>query len=268
MKGGDARGATSWAAGDGEGQQLEDELSRVQLMLVSATAKLKQLQEQVRLPTCCRTHGRTPQQKSLRKRCSVWQVVLSTLRLQVGQLEAHAVAAETNAAAAEDVAATAMKAAEDAVRDEMEAAAVTKETKKALQKALADIQDLGISFTKSSDTERAKDQDKARFWPLSVKWEELHDGSLMCAGCRGRARRVRRTQHRPRTGPRLPAAGRRRRTAQSPRKLRPRRRPHPRLIHPKSRLPPQAAGRPMWTFPADIPHFSVQEWRLLGLWGG
>ena len=47
---------------------------------------------------------------------------------------------------AEEIASTAMKAAEQAVREEMEAAAVRKETKKALEQAMANLQDLGISF--------------------------------------------------------------------------------------------------------------------------
>lgn len=52
-----------------------------------------------------------------------------------------------------------MKAAERAVREEMEAAAVAKETKKALEKAISDLKDLGISFAEVDDqaaSERAR----------------------------------------------------------------------------------------------------------------
>ena len=60
-----------------------------------------------------------------------------------------------------------MKAAERAVREEMEAAAVTKETKKALEKAISDLKELGISFAEVDDrtaNERAKalEQNKVR----------------------------------------------------------------------------------------------------------
>ena len=74
-------------------------------------------------------------------------------------MEAQEEEAEGAAAQAEEVASTAMRAAESAVREEMEAAAVTKETKKALEKALADLQDLGISFAEVDErtaSERAK----------------------------------------------------------------------------------------------------------------
>ena len=58
-----------------------------------------------------------------------------------------------------------MKAAEQAVREEMEAAAVCKETKKALEQAMAQIQDLGISFAEVDEQagrERAKAQEQGK----------------------------------------------------------------------------------------------------------
>ena len=75
--------------------------------------------------------------------------------------------AAENALQTEEVAATAMKAAERAVREEMEAAAVTKETKKALEKAITDLKELGISFAEVDDqaaSKRAKllEQNKVR----------------------------------------------------------------------------------------------------------
>ena len=79
--------------------------------------------------------------------------------MKVRAMEAQETEAEGAAALAEEVASTAMRAAESAVREEMEAAAVTKETKKALEKALADLQDLGISFAEVDErtaSERAK----------------------------------------------------------------------------------------------------------------
>lgn len=84
--------------------------------------------------------------------------------------------AELNATQAEEVASHAMKAAEEAVRDEMEATAVTKETKKALEKALAGLKDLGISFAEVDERtamERAKVMEQNKV---------LAAASLACAG--------------------------------------------------------------------------------------
>jgi monovalent cation:proton antiporter-2 (CPA2) family protein len=71
--------------------------------------------------------------------------------------EAAGVAATATAAAgaAEEVAGGAMSAAEGAVRDEMEATAVAKETRIALGKALADLADLTASFTASDGKQKA-----------------------------------------------------------------------------------------------------------------
>ena len=59
---------------------------------------------------------------------------------QLAALVERCAATETAAARAEQVASAAMAAAEGAVRDEMEAAAVAKETASALDKALTDLQ--------------------------------------------------------------------------------------------------------------------------------
>lgn len=86
-------------------------------------------------------------------------VILASPWAQVREYEAQDQEAAASAADAEDVASTAMKAAERAVREEMEAAAVTKETKKALEKAIVDLKDLGIGFAEEDDraaNERAK----------------------------------------------------------------------------------------------------------------
>lgn len=85
--------------------------------------------------------------------------------IQVAELEAQEVEAGNNVLHAEDVANTAMKAAERAVREEMEAAAVTKETKKALEKAITDLKELGISFAQVDDrtaNERARLQEQKK----------------------------------------------------------------------------------------------------------
>ncbi len=61
----------------------------------------------------------------------------------MGALEERHKAAEAAAEAAEETAAVAMQRAGGAVRDEMEAAAVVKETQHALAKALQELRDLG-----------------------------------------------------------------------------------------------------------------------------
>ncbi|KAG2488128.1 hypothetical protein HYH03_013274 [Edaphochlamys debaryana] len=66
-----------------------------------------------------------------------------SLRATMEDLYAKAVLAEANAAKAEEVASAAMTAAEAAVKDEMQAAAVVKETQKALEKTLSALKDLG-----------------------------------------------------------------------------------------------------------------------------
>ena len=84
---------------------------------------------------------------------------------KVGDLEAKAAAALAAAASAEGVAGAAMSAAEGAVREEMEAAAVVKQTAAALNAVLAELKDLGISFETSAKLERsleAKGVSKAR----------------------------------------------------------------------------------------------------------
>lgn len=86
-------------------------------------------------------------------------------RNQVSTFEAQRKEAEINAVEAEEIASHAMKAAENAVRDEMEAEAVTKETKKALSSALAGLNDLGISFAEVDERtalERAKSLEQTK----------------------------------------------------------------------------------------------------------
>ena len=60
--------------------------------------------------------------------------------MQLAALVERCTGTEVAAARAEQVASAAMAAAEGAVRDEMEAAAVAKETASALDKALTDLQ--------------------------------------------------------------------------------------------------------------------------------
>lgn len=62
---------------------------------------------------------------------------------QVEKWEEEAAKAEASATSAEETAAAAMQRAGGAVRDEMEAAAVVKETQHALAKALQGLRDLG-----------------------------------------------------------------------------------------------------------------------------
>jgi len=73
-----------------------------------------------------------------------------------------AAAADAAASRADDVAGAAMAAAEAAVRDEMEAAAVAKETSKALAKALGDLQELTLSFEGAAAGEAARQESLAR----------------------------------------------------------------------------------------------------------
>ena len=100
----------------------------------------------------CRRGDHAPSRKELFSA----QCAQNRLCLQVVELEAQAQEAGANTLQTEDVASTAMKAAERAVREEMEAAAVTKETKKALEKAIAGLKDLGISFAEVDDRTASK----------------------------------------------------------------------------------------------------------------
>ncbi len=68
------------------------------------------------------------------------------MRLQVQLLQQKAQAAEAAALNAETVASAAMSAAESAVREEMEAAAVAKSTATALNNVLGELRALGVSF--------------------------------------------------------------------------------------------------------------------------
>lgn len=70
-------------------------------------------------------------------------------------LQAKAQAAEAAALNAETVASAAMSAAEGAVREEMEAAAVAKSTATALNSVLAELKDLGVSFETTDKLERS-----------------------------------------------------------------------------------------------------------------
>ena len=73
----------------------------------------------------------------------------------------RAAAKDAAAAAADDVAAAAMAAAEAAVRDEMEAAAVAKETRSALAKAMADLVELGVAFADGDVAADARAKEKS-----------------------------------------------------------------------------------------------------------
>ena len=75
--------------------------------------------------------------------------------MQVAALQAKASAALAAALNAETVASAAMSAAEGAVREEMEAAAVAKTTAGALSKVLAELKDLGVSFDTTDKLERS-----------------------------------------------------------------------------------------------------------------
>ena len=71
------------------------------------------------------------------------------------ELDAKAAGAAAAADNAEGVASAAMAAAEGAVREEMEAAAVAKQTGAALNAVLAELKDLGVSFETSDKLERS-----------------------------------------------------------------------------------------------------------------
>ena len=75
--------------------------------------------------------------------------------MQVLVLQQKAQAAEAAARNAETVASAAMSAAEGAVREEMEAAAVAKSTASALNTVLAELKDLGVSFDTTDKLERS-----------------------------------------------------------------------------------------------------------------
>ena len=85
------------------------------------------------------------------------------LLLQVSALDDRAVASEAAADKAEENASTAMRSAETGVREEMEAAAVVKETESALTKALQELTFLETSyeekeFESKADMIRAKEK--------------------------------------------------------------------------------------------------------------
>ena len=75
--------------------------------------------------------------------------------LQVQLLQQKAQAAEAAALNAETVASAAMSAAESAVREEMEAAAVAKSTATALNSVLGELRALGVSFETTDKLERS-----------------------------------------------------------------------------------------------------------------
>lgn len=80
--------------------------------------------------------------------------------LQVERLKEQELEAAEKAHRAEETASETMKTVEQAVREEMEAAAVRKETKKALEKAMANLQDLGISFAEV-DEQAVREREKS-----------------------------------------------------------------------------------------------------------
>ena len=75
--------------------------------------------------------------------------------LQAQLLQQKAQAAEAAALNAETVASAAMSAAESAVREEMEAAAVAKSTATALNNVLGELRALGVSFETTDKLERS-----------------------------------------------------------------------------------------------------------------
>ena len=77
------------------------------------------------------------------------------MRPQVQLLQQKAQAAEAAALNAETVASAAMSAAESAVREEMEAAAVAKSTATALNNVLGELRALGVSFETTDKLERS-----------------------------------------------------------------------------------------------------------------
>lgn len=85
--------------------------------------------------------------------------------LQVASLFDRAQASEAAAERAEDDASVAMRSAETGVREEMEAAAVVKETESALTKALAELTFLETSYEEKdfeSKAEKVKAKEKAQ----------------------------------------------------------------------------------------------------------
>ena len=85
--------------------------------------------------------------------------------LQVSALGDRALASEAAADRAEEDASVAMRSAETGVREEMEAAAVVKETESALTKALAELTFLETSYEEKdfeSKAEKAKAKAKAQ----------------------------------------------------------------------------------------------------------
>ena len=85
--------------------------------------------------------------------------------LQVASLFDRAQASEAAAERAEEDASVAMRSAETGVREEMEAAAVVKETESALTKALAELTFLETSYEEKdfeSKDEKAKAKEKAQ----------------------------------------------------------------------------------------------------------
>lgn len=85
--------------------------------------------------------------------------------LQVSALGDRAMASEAAADRAEEDASVAMRSAETGVREEMEAAAVVKETESALTKALAELTFLETSYEEKdfeSKAEKAKAKAKAQ----------------------------------------------------------------------------------------------------------
>ena len=85
--------------------------------------------------------------------------------LQVASQEDRAVASEAAADRAEEDASVALRSAAPGVREEMEAAAVVKETQSALSKALAELTFLETSYEEKefeSEAQKAKAKEKAQ----------------------------------------------------------------------------------------------------------
>ena len=97
--------------------------------------------------------------------CNQAQPMYICMLLQVASLFDRAQASEAAAERAEEDASVAMRSAETGVREEMEAAAVVKETESALTKALAELTFLETSYEEKdfeSKAEKVKAKEKAQ----------------------------------------------------------------------------------------------------------
>lgn len=97
-------------------------------------------------------------------------------------MEVKAASAKAAADNAEAVASAAMSAAESAVREEMEAAAVAKSTASALNSVVAELKDLGVSFETSDKLERTlQAKGVSRVRPPSFALRSFDHFYMLCA---------------------------------------------------------------------------------------